>query len=258
MVRKAAREPKPGEWIRGRAWDQNLWPGKQFPGTESLRKPRPTIPSRFRASMATPLWANRKRSIWPTSTQSTPDPSGGKIIRAMPRQPTGVLVDQAQGLVTRKIPPPPRKRRAAAFCAPPKSARALGMTSVHDAGVTKAILDAYRVAHRQRRTAGARVRHDRRRGPALGGIQEAGPEIGDYAHRAQHQDVCRWRARLTRRGLLAPYSDDPGNKGLLITRSKPLFAPSRARCGAQRLPGLHTRHRRPRAITSCSMPMPTH
>src|SRR5579863_3614216 len=30
-VREAARQHKPGEWIRGNAWDQNLWTVKQFP-----------------------------------------------------------------------------------------------------------------------------------------------------------------------------------------------------------------------------------
>ncbi|MCU1259432.1 MAG: putative secreted protein, partial [Bryobacterales bacterium] len=44
LVRKAALTRKPGEWIRGRAWDQNLWPGKQFPTKESISKAAPNNP----------------------------------------------------------------------------------------------------------------------------------------------------------------------------------------------------------------------
>src|SRR5262249_2065210 len=31
MVRGAARGRKPGEWIRGRSWDQTAWPSREFP-----------------------------------------------------------------------------------------------------------------------------------------------------------------------------------------------------------------------------------
>src|SRR5580698_9354939 len=33
-VREAAQRHKPGEWILGSAWDQNLWAGRQFPRSE--------------------------------------------------------------------------------------------------------------------------------------------------------------------------------------------------------------------------------
>ena len=42
-VRAAAKQSKPGEWIRGDAWDQNLWPSKQFPSATRYRRPRPPI-----------------------------------------------------------------------------------------------------------------------------------------------------------------------------------------------------------------------
>ncbi|MGW0846737.1 amidohydrolase [Streptomyces sp. NPDC002787] len=37
--------------------------------------------------------------------RTTPDPAGGKIVRGADGEPTGLLVDDAQGLVTRVIPP---------------------------------------------------------------------------------------------------------------------------------------------------------
>ena len=38
---------KPGEWIFGRGWDQNLWPDKQFPTHEALTAAFPNNPVPF-------------------------------------------------------------------------------------------------------------------------------------------------------------------------------------------------------------------
>ena len=35
-VKAFAKHVKPGEWILGRGWDQNDWPGKQFPTKDTL------------------------------------------------------------------------------------------------------------------------------------------------------------------------------------------------------------------------------
>ncbi|RYY15096.1 MAG: amidohydrolase, partial [Chitinophagaceae bacterium] len=34
----------PDGWLKGRGWDQNLWPGKQFPNNEALNKLFPDRP----------------------------------------------------------------------------------------------------------------------------------------------------------------------------------------------------------------------
>src|SRR5437868_11336539 len=36
-----ARTLKPGEWLEGRGWDQNLWPDKNFPTHEALSRATP-------------------------------------------------------------------------------------------------------------------------------------------------------------------------------------------------------------------------
>ena len=40
---RAATRPR-GEWITGRNWDQNLWPGRQFPTRVSLDRAAPDHP----------------------------------------------------------------------------------------------------------------------------------------------------------------------------------------------------------------------
>ncbi|MFS8542638.1 MAG: hypothetical protein LOD91_02185, partial [Limnochordales bacterium] len=39
-------------------------------------------------------------------TRETPDPPGGRILRDERGEPSGVLIDTAQALVSRRIPPP--------------------------------------------------------------------------------------------------------------------------------------------------------
>jgi predicted amidohydrolase YtcJ len=75
---------------------------------------------------------------------ATKDPPGGRIHRDASGKATGVLIDRAMGFVTAKIPAPTREQvreslaRAALECA------RLGLTSVHDAGVSAEVIDAYR------------------------------------------------------------------------------------------------------------------
>ena len=59
-VRAAAREAKPGEWILGRAWDQNLWAVKEFPGAKSISDAAPDNPVALTRVDGHAIWANRK------------------------------------------------------------------------------------------------------------------------------------------------------------------------------------------------------
>src|SRR4029450_12481857 len=44
MVRVAAEKAGPDEWVGGRGWDQNLWPGRAFPTRGSLDRAAPRNP----------------------------------------------------------------------------------------------------------------------------------------------------------------------------------------------------------------------
>ena len=104
IVRKAARERKPGEWIRGHAWDQNNWPDKQFPTAASISAAAPDNPVFLARVDGHAVWVNRKALELAGLSAATPDPAGGRILRDASGAPTGVLIDRAQSLVGRKIP----------------------------------------------------------------------------------------------------------------------------------------------------------
>lgn len=62
-------------------------------------------------------------------TAATPDPPSGQIIKGPDGQPTGILEDRAQGLVTSKIPPPTDAERVGFAAASLDAMRRQGMTS---------------------------------------------------------------------------------------------------------------------------------
>ena len=221
LVRKAALGRKPGEWIRGRSWDQNNWPRRQFPTSAAISAGAPDNPVYLTRVDGHAGWVNRKAMEIAGLTPETPDPPGGKLLHdAVSRQLTGVLIDRAQELVTRKIPMPTpgqvreRLRRAASECA------RLGITTVHDAGVSAAELDQYRALIQDHKLPVRVYAMIGGEGDLWRDYLERGPEIGE---RLTVRSVKLYAdGALGSRGaaLKQAYSDDPGNTGLLMLQSK--------------------------------------
>ncbi len=216
-VRQAARTAKPGEWIRGRAWDQNLWDKKEFPTLAGITEAAPNNPVYLGRVDGHAAWVNQKALDLADINAATPDPAGGKIIRDAKGKPTGVLVDRSQGLVASKIPPPTdeevEKRIALALA---ECAR-LGLTTVHDAGTGQQEIDAY---HRlaAKGAMPARVYVMLANQPKLlDAYLPKGPEIGDFVTIRSIKLVADGALGSRGAAMLEPYSDDAGNKGLLIT-----------------------------------------
>jgi predicted amidohydrolase YtcJ len=135
-------------------------------------------------------------------------------------QPTGVLIDRAQELVTRKIPEPtPRQvreqlRRAAVECA------MLGITTVHDAGVSAIELEQYRALILDKKLPVRVYAMIGGEGDLWSEYLRGGPEIGE---RLTVRSIKLYAdGALGSRGaaLKEAYSDDPDNTGLLMLHAK--------------------------------------
>jgi len=74
----------------------------------------------------------------------TADPPGGVIARGADGEPTGLLHETAMGLVNARMPAPTAHDYAGMIVAALRHQLALGITSTNDAGVSPALLDAYR------------------------------------------------------------------------------------------------------------------
>ncbi len=215
MVRKSVAGKKPGEWITGRSWDQTLW-GGAFPTEELLSAAAPTNPVYLTRVDGHAAWVNRRALELAGIGPSTPDPQGGKILRTASGEPTGVLIDRAQGLVSAKIPPPAAEQlrqqleRAAQTCA------RLGITSVHDAGVDQAEIDAYRALILEDKLPIRVYAMVSGPGPLAEEYMKRGPQIDDRLTIRSIKLLADGALGSRGAALLAPYSDDPGNTGLLI------------------------------------------
>lgn len=88
-------------------------------------------------------WANQRALDLAGITASTPDPSGGQIVRDPDGKPGGLLKDTAQDLLTPVIPPPTEARLLDACAKALAQAAASGITTFMDASVGAHELDTY-------------------------------------------------------------------------------------------------------------------
>jgi predicted amidohydrolase YtcJ len=93
-------------WIRGRGWNQVLWPENRFPTAAELDRAESERPVWLTRVDGHAGWANSAAMALAGITRDTPDPDGGQIIRDADGEPTGVLIDRASYLVDRVIPAP--------------------------------------------------------------------------------------------------------------------------------------------------------
>jgi predicted amidohydrolase YtcJ len=215
IVQKAAAEREAGEWIRGRSWDQNNW-GGEFPNAEALSRAAPDHPVYLIRVDGHAAWVNRKALEIARITSSTADPPGGKITRDPSGAPTGILIDHAQGLVASKIPAPTTKQvrnrlaRAAAECA------RLGLTTVHDAGVSAQEISAYKTLIREGKFPLRVYAMIGGEGPLWQEYLKRGPEIGQKLTVRSIKLMADGAMGSRGAAFWKPYSDDPGNSGLLL------------------------------------------
>jgi hypothetical protein len=128
----AATVPE-GTWVTGGDWDHSLW-GGELPTREWIDAATPS----------TPVWINRLDGHMALAngaalkaagvTRSTKAVAGGEIVRGPNGEPTGVLKDNAMGLVDKVVPPPSDEMRDRALAAAMKYVNEQGVTSVHNMG----------------------------------------------------------------------------------------------------------------------------
>lgn len=126
------------EWIIGRGWDQNDWPKKAFPNNEPINKlfpDRPVILYRVDGHAAIVNSEAFKRA----GITSKIKVDGGQFIFSN-NELTGVIIDNAIDLVTKAIPSMTNDEIATALLKAQQNCFAVGLTSVHDAGLDVKII----------------------------------------------------------------------------------------------------------------------
>ena len=226
------RDLPEGAWLTGRGWDQNDWPGDtSFPTREVLDDAFPGRPVWLTRIDGHAGWANTAalKAAGMEKIQNADDLEGGKIIRAEDGAPTGVFVDAAMGLVAGAEPELTRAERAEGLRRALDRTRSKGLTGVHDAGIGMETISIYKKAIDEERFPLRVYAMVDGRGDAFDHFCENGMMTGKrglgYGERLAVRSVKFYMdGALGSRGaaLLADYSDDAGNRGLL-RREPPAF-----------------------------------
>ena len=227
-VSARGREMKSGEWILGRGWDQNLFPSREFPTHEALSRALPDNPVVLGRIDGHALLANAKAMALAGVTPRTRDPVGGRIVRDAAGNPTGVFVDNAKDLIDRAVPSSSRDALKKALVAAIANLNSWGLTSAQDAGEGTAVTSIY---EELARAGGLNVRSyvmlsDPDVSDSAGWANCTNPFIRRGPQSALYNGHLWIRSiklyadgAMGSRGaaLLAPYTDDPGNTGLLVS-----------------------------------------
>jgi predicted amidohydrolase YtcJ len=134
IARYAAVKPN-ARWILGRGWNQVIWPVREFPSAKHIDAVVNDRPVWLRRIDGHAGWANSAALKLAGIDDETPDPVGGKIIRDENGHATGVLVDMAMGIMSKRVPATDKDEMSDAIQSAVRALLAEGVTGVHDAGI---------------------------------------------------------------------------------------------------------------------------
>lgn len=208
----------PGSWITGGDWDHETW-GGELPRREwidALTPEHPVLVSRLDGHMAL---ANSLALEMGGVSGSTEVPPGGEmVLDPATGRPTGILKDEAMGLVSRAIPHPSEEELNRALDAAIAYALSQGVTQTHHMGTSWAEFETFR-----------RARSDGRLKMRIYSVVpiSAWERLRDYIAENGKGDDRLWWGGLkgfvdgslgsTTAWFYDPYTDDPGTSGLLTT-----------------------------------------
>lgn len=218
-VKQRAATASANEWIQARGWDQNSWTVKEFPAAAALDAAISDHPVWLERVDGHAGLANSAAMRLAGVTASTRDPQGGRIIRDARGEPAGVFVDAAQDLIERTIPPPSYEQRKRRVQAAAQRIAENGLTEIHDAGADAETIRAVRELVDKKKFPIRIYTMISDNAGLLKHWFDAGPVI-DHGGRFTVRSVKMYAdGALGSRGaaLLAPYTDDPANTGLMLS-----------------------------------------
>lgn len=133
-VKVFAKEHPGEEWIRGRGWDQNKWPGHAYPDNVELSKLFPDKPVLLQRVDGHAALANIKALKMAFKDSSTFTLDGGEI-ETKNGVMTGILIDNAVSYITGIIPKPSKADYEKWLLAAQKNCFAQGLTTITDCGL---------------------------------------------------------------------------------------------------------------------------
>ncbi len=223
-VAEKYKKIEPGEWILGRGWNQEVWDPPVFPTKEDLDAVSPDVPVVLTRVCGHATWVNSKALEIAGIDKNTPDPVGGEILRDENGEPIGILTDQAQQLVSTKVPDFTEKQLEKALLLAQEELFSQGITSAHDAGSNDEDIQRLKKLYQEgdlkvRLYVMARVTGRPSPQELVEGLRsfyDKGPQIGVFGDRLTVRSIkLSLDGSLGARSawMLEEYSDRPGHLG---------------------------------------------
>lgn len=207
------------DWLLGRGWDQNDWPVKKFPSRADLDSAFPDRPVWLRRIDGHAGWANSAALAMSDQDMSGDwQPQGGFIYRDADGQASGVLVDGAMGLVGKAVPEISPELLEASLGLALQQLVSLGLTGVHDMGVDRSVVELFQKRITQGQFPTRVYAFTDGAGETLdwlcreGAYEDASGRLNMRAVKLYIDGAMGSRGAA----LLADYSDESGNAGLLF------------------------------------------
>jgi predicted amidohydrolase YtcJ len=219
-VEAAVRSASPGEWVTGRGWIETFWDPPVFPTRYDLDRIAPNNPVILTRADGHASVVNSAALRVAGINASTSAPAGGAINVDNDGEPTGMLIDLAQGLVREHVPDLTEAQLERGLQLASERSVRLGWTQIQDAHGSWD-----EIARMRRLLADGRIKV--RLYKAISGPGEGADSLiatGPLAPEAEGRLVVRTikvviDGALGSRGaaLLEPYSDDASTRGLITT-----------------------------------------
>jgi predicted amidohydrolase YtcJ len=221
LVVEKVKTAKHGEWIRGRGWDQNDWDIKEFPHHQSLSDISPNNPVLLSRIDGHAILVNQNAMEIAQINKFSSNPDGGKIIRDSNDLPSGILIDNAEKLITDYIPKYSTEKIRSIIQGAANKCTEFGLTGVGDAGIPISRIDDYKYLIDNNKMP---IRINAMLADTV--VNNIYAFLQNYKVDNHGNDFLRIKSvklyadgALGSRGaaLLEQYSDDPENSGLIVT-----------------------------------------
>jgi hypothetical protein len=222
-IRERTAKLAKDEWLVGGDWDETKWNPAALPTKELIDAATPDTPVSVNRYDGHMVLANSLALKLAGITAQTPDPDGGVIVRDENGNPTGALKDAAQDMLFKVIPPLTHEQRRHAIERALGHAASLGVTSVQnmnpdyaDIAVYNELLDEGKLTTRIYAAplitqVDDQVKIGIRR--AFGGSFLRIGAVKAYADGSLGSATAYF---------FEPFSDQPGNRGLLSDEMHPI------------------------------------
>ena len=230
QVKSHVAKSKPGQWVTGRGWIETFWTPPVFPTRQDLDKISPNNPVFLTRADGHGAVANSAALKLAGIDKNSPDPFGGQILKdKQTGEPTGMLLDHAQGLVRSRIPGPTTADVEKEILVGAERSIKLGWCQIQNAGSNTSDIDLLTKLYREGKLKLRIYNAVYGPGPGADKLLADGATLDAFDHRFTVRTIkVVFDGALGSRGaaLLAPYSDSDTSGFLTQKESElsPMFA----------------------------------